>query len=150
MSGISSVVSCAFFEAHLWVRYSHRVPVEEKYLRWLAGFMMMMMMMMMMALFSRANIFGDCSTIRSPPALFFQVEISWRTKIPLCLAKDSPQWLSELKRLWPSVPSRVACELVSCLFTLYLHSGIVSPVRPRRVKGVCEFRCSLPPALLAE
>ena len=31
-----------------------------------------------------------------------------------------------------------------------LDSGIVSPLRLRWVKGVCVFRCNLPPALLAE
>ena len=34
--------------------------------------------------------------------------------------------------------------------TLCLDSGIVSPLRLHWVKGVCMFRCNLPPALLAE
>ena len=56
----------------------------------------------------------------------------------------SPQWLSELRRLWPNVPRQVACELVSRqLPTLCLHSSIVSPLRLRWVKGVRVFRCSL-------
>ena len=63
----------------------------------------------------------------------------------------SPQRLSELRWLWPSVPWRVACELVSGEFpTLCLDSGIVSPLRLRLVKGVCVFRCNLPSELLAE
>ena len=66
-------------------------------------------------------------------------------------ARTSPQWLSELRRLWPNVPRQVACELVSGeVPTLCLDSGIVSPLRLRLVKGVCVFRCNLPPALLAE
>ena len=44
---------------------------------------------------------------------FFEVEISLRTLIPLLCARISPQWLSELRRLWPNVPSQVACEFVS-------------------------------------
>ena len=31
-----------------------------------------------------------------------------------------------------------------------LDSGIISPLRLRWVKGVCVFRCNLPPALLVE
>ena len=34
--------------------------------------------------------------------------------------------------------------------TLCLDSGLVSPLRLRWVKGVCVFRCNLPPVLLAE
>ena len=33
---------------------------------------------------SRTRILGECSTIQSPPALFFKVEISSRSLIPLC------------------------------------------------------------------
>ena len=65
----------------------------------------------------------------------------------------SPQWLSELRWLWLSVPWRVACELISWqVSTLCLHSSIVSPFQLRWVKGVCMCRCNLPvpPALLAE
>ena len=42
---------------------------------------------------------------------FFKVEISSRTSIPPCYAKISPQWLGEMRRLWPNVPRRVACKL---------------------------------------
>ena len=38
---------------------------------------------------------GECSTIDYPPALFF---LKW--------ARNSSQWLSELRRLWPSVPDK--------------------------------------------
>ena len=34
---------------------------------------------------------------------FFEVEISSRTLIRLFNASFSPQWLSELRRLWPNV-----------------------------------------------
>ena len=55
---------------------------------------------------------------QSPPALLF-VYHSFifngdqlvHTNFTLC-AMTSPQWLSELGRLWPSVPGRIACELV--------------------------------------
>ena len=44
---------------------------------------------------------------------FVKLEVSLRTLIPLFDARISPQWLSELRRLWPNVPWQVACELVS-------------------------------------
>ena len=47
--------------------------------------------------------FGECSVIHSPHALFY-VEISSRTLSPLFYAGLSPQWLSELRRLWPNSP----------------------------------------------
>ena len=52
--------------------------------------------------FPRARILGECSTIHFPPALFFSfflAEISSRILIN-SLAWISPQWLSELRRLW--------------------------------------------------
>ena len=61
-------------------------------------------------------------------------------------ARIGPQWLSKLRRLWPSVPRQIACELVSLI---YLDSK-VSPLRHGWIKGVCVFRCNLPPALLAK
>ena len=84
---------------------------------------------LVMAFSSLARILGECSTIHSPPALFFflffKVEISSRTLIPPPLyyyyhyyyhyyyqARDNPQWLSELRRMRPSVSWRSACEIV--------------------------------------
>ena len=64
---------------------------------------------------------------------------------------SSPQWLIELRQLWPSVPWQVACEPISWYVpTLCLHSSIVSPLWLCWVKSVCMFRCNLAPALLAE
>ena len=37
-------------------------------------------------------------------AFFFKVEISSLTLISLSYARISPQWLNELRRLWPNVP----------------------------------------------
>ena len=66
-------------------------------------------------------------------------------------ARISPQWLGELRRLWPNVSWVVVCELVSGpALALCLDSGIVSLHRLPWVKIVCVFRCNLPPALLAE
>ena len=68
----------------------------------------------------------------------------------------NPRWLSEQKRLWPNVSWQVACEFVSgyvptlCMDSSIVDSSIVSPLRLCCVKGVCVFRCNLPPALLAE
>ena len=88
--------------------------------------------------FSLARIVGECSTIHSSSNVTIYARIS-------------PQWLIGLRRLWPTVPWRVACELVSWYVpTLWLDSGIVSPLLLRWVQGVCVFRCNLPPALFAE
>ena len=97
------------------------------------------------------GLWEECSTIHSPLVLFFfflSGDSLSHTNSTL-LGRISPQWLSELRRLWPSVPWWVACELVSWyLSTLCLDSGIVSPLRLHWVKGVRVFRCNLPPALL--
>ena len=45
----------------------------------------------------------------------------------------------------------LSCPFISCkVTTLCLDSSIVSPLWLHWVKGVCMFRCNLPPALLAE
>ena len=62
----------------------------------------------------------------------------------------SSQWLSELRRLWPSAPWRVACELYPYQIPTLCLNSIVIPLRFHCVKGVSVFRCYLPPALLAE
>ena len=80
--------------------------------------------------------------------LVFKVEIRWRTLIPL-IRPGSVH--SVLRWLWPCVPWQAVCELISWLVpTLCLNSNIVSPRQLCWVKGVCMFRCILPPALLAE
>ena len=63
---------------------------------------------------SLARIWGDCLTIHSPLAPFFSFfrgDLLARTNSTL-YARISPQWFSELRWLWPSVPWYVACELV--------------------------------------
>ena len=66
---------------------------------------------------SRAKILGECSTIHARLRFSIFFIFYWRlgrshtNSTPL--ATISPQWLSELRRLWPRVPWRVACELVS-------------------------------------
>ena len=66
-------------------------------------------------------------------------------------ARMSPQWLSELRWLWPNVLWQFACELVSILVpTLCPDSSKVSPLWLCLAEGVCALRCNLPPALLAE
>ena len=81
---------------------------------------MVLMLLVVVAFPSLARILGECSAIHSTPALFFlfffvfEVEISSFAYINSTLyARISPQWLSELRRLWPNVPSQVACKLVS-------------------------------------
>ena len=71
--------------------------------------------------------------------------------ISILYARISPQWFSELRWLWLNVPWQVAHELnYRQVPTLCLDSSIVSPLRLHWVKGVCMFKCNLPPALLAE
>ena len=48
-------------------------------------------------------------------AFFFRAEIILRTLLPPFGARISPQWLSELKRLWLSIPLGAALELVSLI-----------------------------------
>ena len=106
---------------------------------------------MVVAISSFARILGKCLTIHSRqcfPPLFFE---SGHQLISTLYAKISLQWLSELRRLWANVLWEVVREVVSqSVPTLCLDSGIVSPFPLRWVKDVCEFRCNLPPALLAE
>ena len=74
----------------------------------------------------------------------FKVEISLHNTNSTLYIRISPQWLSKLRRLWPSVPWWVLCELdfdrvfpdklcVSLFLyrvpTLCLDSSIVSPLR---------------------
>ena len=68
---------------------------------------------LVVAFSSRAKILGECSTIQSPSALLFLCGdyVAHTNFIPR--TKISPQRVSELRRLWPSVTARAACELVS-------------------------------------
>ena len=96
---------------------------------------------------SLARILGECSTIHSLPALFIVsiIIISSRTLIPLLYARISPQWLSELRRLWSSVPRQVACELVSgYVLTLCLNSGVVSVTNVARASVVHQTAACFP------
>ena len=97
-----------------------------------------------------ARILEECSTIHSLLAHF----IRWRQLVhtnSTVYAGITPQWLSGLRRLWPNVSRQDTCKLVSGQVpTLCPDSGILSPLRLCWVKGVCEFRCKPPPALLAE
>ena len=103
------------------------------------------------ALFSLPRILGECSTVYSPPALFFfffKVEISWRTVIPLFMPGSVHRgWTSwdDCGRLFPD-----KLRVSSFLDRLPHHAWTAaSPLRLLRVKGVCVFRCNLSPALWA-
>ena len=89
------------------------------------------------------RILGKCSTIHSPPSLFFllclKAEIRSRTLI-LLLRPGSVRVFPDELRV-SSFPDR---------FPLCQHGGIVSPLRIRWVMDVCVCRCNLPSALLAE
>ena len=71
---------------------------------------------------SLAMILGVGWTIRSSPAvyIFFSYGDYLAHTNSILLAKISPQGFSELTRLWPSVPCRVAYELVF-LSSWFLH-----------------------------
>ena len=64
-------------------------------------------------------------------------------------ARISPQWLRE-QRLWPSVPWWVACELVLWQVRTLCLGSLVRQLWVRWIKGVHEYRCNLPPALVTE
>ena len=108
----------------------------------------------MVAFSSRARILGECSTIHSPPTRFLYflwVEISLCTLIPLF----TPGLVHSGSASWDNCDWAFPDELHASLFpdrvpTLCLDSGMVSPLWFCWVKGVCMFRCNLPPALLAE
>ena len=60
---------------------------------------------MVVAFCSHAKISEDRSKDHSPPALLFKVKIYSHTAIPLTAdSRISPQWLSELRRLWAGIP----------------------------------------------
>ena len=101
---------------------------------------------MVVSLSSLATILGkQCSTL---PALFFFLSGYQLVHNSSALyARISPQWLSQLRLLWPMFPDKLR---VSSFPTLCMGSGIVSPLRFHWVKGVYVFRCNMPPALLAE
>ena len=106
---------------------------------------------MVVAFSSHARILRECSTIHSPPALFFKVKISLRTLIPLftpgLVHSGSGSW-DDGDRVFPdefpvsSFPDRVP--------TPYLDSGLVSPLLLCWVFDVSVFRCNLRHAHLAE
>ena len=90
------------------------------------------------------NSFPTCAF-----SFFFKVEISSRKRIPLfrpgSVHSGSVSW-DNCDREFPD-EVRVSSFPIP---TLCLDSSIVSPLRLQWVKGVCVFRCNLPPALLAE
>ena len=87
-----------------------------------------------------------------PACTFFPLQV----EISLCkptspFRPGSVHRLSELKWLWLSITWHVVCGLFSWQIpTLCLDSSVVSPLQLWWVRGVCVFRCNLPPALLAE
>ena len=110
--------------------------------------------MVVVALSAPARISGKCLTIPHLRLLFcfccFQVEIGSRIPIPFFWQDQSTvaQWAQMIV---------AESSLINCVWTvsgevptLCLDSDIVSPLWLCEVKGVCIFRCNLPPALLAE
>ena len=96
------------------------------------------------------NSFPACA-FPSSSSFFFEVEISSCKLIPLfrpgsinigSVSWDNCNWM---------FPDELhVSSFLDKIPTLCLDSGIVSPLRLHWVKGVCMFRCNLPPALLAE
>ena len=74
----------------------------------------------------RFNYFITRPALPPPPPFFFSSGDGSRTSIT-----------HKLRRLWPNISWRVACELVSL-------DSIVSLLRIRWVKGACVFRYDLP------
>ena len=83
-------------------------------------------------------------------SFFFNVEIISHTRRAL-LCQDQSAVAQRAER------TVAECSLTSCAWARFRVGShtmrgqrIISPLRPRWVKGVCVFRCSLPNALLAE
>ena len=107
----------------------------------------------MVALSSRARIVGNCSIIHSPSALFVVVVVvvaavvEWRVGRAHQFHSLGQDQSTVAQRTETIVAE---CSLTSCLsadrFPHYV-CGMVSPLRLRWVKGVCEFTYNLPPTL---
>ena len=54
-------------------------------------------------------------------------------------ARVSPQWLTVLRRLWPSIPWRVASNLVSDMFLYTAHSDCVGSVVYACLRVTCHL-----------
>ena len=67
-------------------------------------------------------------------------------------ARIGLQWLSELRRPWPSFPRRDACEFVSLIGSHIMPGQHSQPTPTLLGQGclVCVFRNNLPPTFLAE
>ena len=82
-----------------------------------------------------SSVFSTDGTLISTPAAPHCRVLKWRSaranQFHTLGPRISPHWLNELRRLWTSVPWRVACELVSVqVLTLCLDS-MASPLRLR-------------------
>ena len=110
--------------------------------------------LVVVAISSLARILGECSTIHSPPALFFSLFffLMWR------LAR--PHLFHSVYQDQSTVAQRAEMTVAKWSLTgVWAHFQIDSNTMPRQwhsplwlhwVEGVCIFRCNLPPALLAK
>ena len=82
---------------------------------------------------------------------FFKAEVSYRSLIPLLLPGSVHSGAASSDDCGRMFPDKLRVSSFPLLVPiLCLDSFIVSPLRLRWVKGLCVFRCNLPPALLAE
>ena len=97
---------------------------------------------------------GKCSTIHSPPALFFFFFLKCRlarTHLFRCLGQDQS---TVAQRAETTVSE---CSSTSCLWARFLIGSHTMPAQRHSQPtptslghGVCMFRCNLPPALWVE
>ena len=109
---------------------------------------------MITALSSLATIFGEGFTIHFLPTYFFffwsGVQLA-RTPVPILRPGSIHSGSASLDDCGLVFPDEFRMNSFSWQVpTLCLDIIIVSPLRLRWVKGVCVFRCNLPPALLEE
>ena len=72
--------------------------------------------------------------------LFFEVEISWHTLIPLFLAMISPHQLSILRWLWTSIHAKLHVSLFPWWVPTLCLDSIVNPLQLHRVKDAVTFQ----------
>ena len=83
---------------------------------------------------------------------FFQSGDQFANTNSTFMTRISPQWLSELRWLWTSIPWRVACKFVFLMdsHTMMPMLGEHNQPIPTWLKGLYVFSCNLPSALLEE